>query len=71
MTIWPPRIRIDKRRAAKVLRDTGFFLLACVPLLIGALVAIVVTVLQALWIAVLWLVAAGIAGYEVVRPRKG
>jgi hypothetical protein len=68
LTIRP--LRIDRRRAARALRDGATWLAAAAPLLLGILIAVLVTIVQALWLAVLWLLAAGIAGYEIVRPRR-
>lgn len=62
--LWPPRIHIDRRRAAGLLRDAGFLLLAIVPFGLGLIGRWVWRLLGLLWFVVLWVVGAVLAGWE-------
>jgi hypothetical protein len=64
-----PRIAIDRRRAARFLRDCAELLLAALPSLLGLLAGLVVRVGVWVWLAALWLLGAFLAGYDVGRGK--
>lgn len=66
INVWPPRILIDRRRARRFLLGALELLLALPFWLLGALVALVARVLELLWIALLWIVGATLAGWSAV-----
>ena len=62
LAIHPPRI--DRRRAARVLRDTAHLFAAALPFLLGLVARLVWRVLLLAWLMVLWIVGAALAGWD-------
>ena len=60
---------IDRARARRLLRAAAALLAAALPFLLGAVVGGVVRALLLLWLAVLWVVGAALAGYDLGRGR--
>ena len=60
-------LHIDRRRAARLLRDAGVALLAALPFLVGLLVGLLQRLAIGLWWALLWVLGAALAGYDAGR----
>lgn len=58
---------IDRRRAARLLRDSAAVLLAALPFLLGLLVGLLLRLAIELWWVLLWILGAVLAGYDLGR----
>lgn len=65
-----PRITIDRSRAGRALRDLVTIALAALPYLAGLLIGLLVTIAGWVWLVVLWVVGALLAGYDAGRRRS-
>lgn len=61
---------IDRRRAQRLLTDAMTLLLAALPWLVGMFVGVLWRVVLLLWLIVLWLVGAALAGFDAGRGRR-
>jgi hypothetical protein len=68
LAIHPPRI--DRGRAERLLRDTAELLAAALPFLLGWLARLVWRVLLLVWVIVLWIVGALLAGWDAGKGRR-
>jgi len=60
-------LHIDRRRAARALRDIGVGLLAALPFLLGLLAGLLLRLGVLLWWVLLWVLGAVLAGYDLGR----
>lgn len=63
-------IAIDRLRAARLLRDGAHLGAALLPFALGLLARLVWRVVLLLWIAVLWIVGAMLAGWDAGGRRR-
>jgi hypothetical protein len=68
LAIHPPRI--DRGRAERLLRDTAELLAAALPFLLGLTARLVWRVLLLVWVIVLWIVGALLAGWDAGKGRR-
>lgn len=67
LAIHPPRI--DQRRAARFLKDSAHILASALPFVLGLLARLVWRGVLILWIVVLWIVGAALAGWDYGGKR--
>lgn len=63
-------LSIDRRRAATLLHDAATLLLAALPFLVGLVAGLCWRLLVVLWLALLWLLGAALAGWDMGRGKR-
>jgi hypothetical protein len=70
MKLFTHPIAIDRPRAARLLRDGAHLSAALLPFLLGLLARLVWRAVLILWIGVLWLVGAMLAGWDAGGRKR-
>lgn len=63
-------IAIDRHRAQRVIGDGATLLLAALPWLLGAFVGVCWRVALLLWLVLLWILGAVLAGFDAGRGQR-